>query len=341
MSEDRRLAVLRAIVEDYVADPGAGRLQGARRAARPRRLAGDDPQRHGRARGGGAHRPAAHQRRPGADRQGLPALRRPAHHGQAAVAAEKRAIATFLDGAVDLDDVVDRTVRLLAQLTHQVAVVQYPSLTRSTVRHVELVPLGDGRAAGRAHHQHRAGSSSASSTSAGDADDAPLGDLRARLNAAAGRPPAHRGRAAASAPCRRRSCPRTGRSSRSSLDALAGRLVAEREERVVLGGTANLARFGHGLRGIHRAGARGARGARRAAQAARRVAADTGGDRRPDRPREPVRGPRRDRVVATGYGGEGEVVARLGVVGPTRMDYPATMAAVRAVARYVSRILAS
>ena len=43
-------------------------------------------------------------------------------------AAERRAIQTFLEGAVDLDDVVDRTVRLLAQLTRQVAVVQYPSL---------------------------------------------------------------------------------------------------------------------------------------------------------------------------------------------------------------------
>ncbi len=30
---------------------------------------------------------------------------------------------------------------------------------------------------------------------------------------------------------------------------------------------------------------------------------------------------------------------RSGIVGPTRMDYPGTMAAVRAVARYVSRIL--
>src|SRR5439155_13128564 len=56
-------------------------------------------------------------------------------------AAERRAIETFLAGAYDLDDVVMRTVRLLAQLTRQVAVVQYPSLTRSSVRHVELVPL--------------------------------------------------------------------------------------------------------------------------------------------------------------------------------------------------------
>jgi len=56
-------------------------------------------------------------------------------------AAERRAIETFLAGAYDLDDVVMRTVRLLAQLTRQVAVVQYPSLTRSAVRHVELVPV--------------------------------------------------------------------------------------------------------------------------------------------------------------------------------------------------------
>ena len=32
-------------------------------------------------------------------------------------------------------------------------------------------------------------------------------------------------------------------------------------------------------------------------------------------------------------------LATLGIVGPTRMDYPGSMAAVRAVARYVSRIL--
>ena len=59
--------------------------------------------------------------------------------------AERRAIETFLGGAYDLDDVVMRTVRLLAQLTRQVAVVQYPSLTRSAVRHIELVPLADRR----------------------------------------------------------------------------------------------------------------------------------------------------------------------------------------------------
>ena len=59
--------------------------------------------------------------------------------------AEKRAIETFLHGAVDLDDVVWRSVRLLAQLTHQVAIVQYPTLSGSTVRHIELVALAPTR----------------------------------------------------------------------------------------------------------------------------------------------------------------------------------------------------
>ena len=59
--------------------------------------------------------------------------------------AERRAIETFLAGAYDLDDVVMRTVRLLAQLTRQVALVQYPSLTRAAVRHIELVPIAPQR----------------------------------------------------------------------------------------------------------------------------------------------------------------------------------------------------
>ena len=46
-------------------------------------------------------------------------------------------------------------------------------------------------------------------------------------------------------------------------------------------------------------------------------------------------------VVSVGYGSGDETVAKLGVVGPTRMDYPGTMGAVRAVARYVGQILAA
>jgi heat-inducible transcriptional repressor len=60
-------------------------------------------------------------------------------------AVERRAIHSFLDEAVDLDDVLRRAVRTLAQLTRNVAVVQYPSLSRSRVRHIELVALNPSR----------------------------------------------------------------------------------------------------------------------------------------------------------------------------------------------------
>lgn len=44
--------------------------------------------------------------------------------------------------------------------------------------------------------------------------------------------------------------------------------------------------------------------------------------------------------MAGGYTAAGGEVARLGVLGPTRMDYGTNMAAVRAVARYLSGLLA-
>src|SRR5262249_35944878 len=58
---------------------------------------------------------------------------------------ERRAIQRFLGGAVDLHDLLHRPVRLLAQVTGQVAVVQYPSLSRSCVRHLELVSVSTTR----------------------------------------------------------------------------------------------------------------------------------------------------------------------------------------------------
>src|SRR5687768_5075260 len=102
-------------------------------------------------------------------------------------AAERSAIAQFLEGAVDLDDVVERTVRLLATLTRQVAVMQYPSLTRSTVRHVEFVPIGANRLmvvlivnTGRVEQRVIE-----TTTDLGTAEgEATLGLVRSRLNAA-------------------------------------------------------------------------------------------------------------------------------------------------------------
>ncbi len=44
-------------------------------------------------------------------------------------------------------------------------------------------------------------------------------------------------------------------------------------------------------------------------------------------------------LVGSGYGHEHTAVAGIGIVGPTHMDYPTSMAAVRSVATYLGRIL--
>ena len=44
-------------------------------------------------------------------------------------------------------------------------------------------------------------------------------------------------------------------------------------------------------------------------------------------------------ILASGYSAQGGSLAHLGVLGPTRMDYSSNIAAVRAVARYLSRAL--
>ena len=59
--------------------------------------------------------------------------------------AERRAIETFLDEANNLEQLMRRSAKLLADITKQVAVVQYPSMVKSRVRHVELVALTPSR----------------------------------------------------------------------------------------------------------------------------------------------------------------------------------------------------
>jgi len=246
-------------------------------------------------------------------------------------AAERRAIETFLAGAYDLDDVVLRTVRLLAQLTRQVAVVQYPSLSRSSVRHIELVSVAPRRLllvlitdTGRVEQ--------AVVDLPDDTRQESIAHLRAVLNACLD---GHRLSDAATSvvgladriPAPER--PNAGAVFSVLLDSLAERS----EERIVFGGTANLSTpdFGKGLRDVLEALEEQVVLMRLLGESAEpsaltvRIGAETG-----------LTG---TSVVSAVYGADGHPLAKLGVLGPTRMDYPSTMGAVRAVARYVGRIL--
>ncbi|CAM4104698.1 heat-inducible transcriptional repressor HrcA [Nocardiopsis rhodophaea] len=250
-------------------------------------------------------------------------------------AAERRAIETFLGGAVDLDEIVTRTVRLLAQLTRQVAIVQYPSLTRSAVQHVELVPLGPQRVmmvlitdTGRVEQRvidHLDW-----------VDDDSVENLRTLLNRLlVGKwltdvPPA-----VADVPSLVPADER--RMAASVLSVLLESLVESREEKIVLAGTANLAAmdFSASLREVLEALEENVVLIRLLGEAGDpssltvRIGEENSHE-----------GLRSTSIVSAGYGIGDHSLAKLGVVGPTRMDYPGTMGAVRAVARYVGTILA-
>ncbi|WP_193106826.1 heat-inducible transcriptional repressor HrcA [Brachybacterium sp. FME24] len=58
-------------------------------------------------------------------------------------APERRAIQTLLEDSGDVEELLGRTVRLMAQLTQQVAMVQYPARRQARIRHVELVKVAE------------------------------------------------------------------------------------------------------------------------------------------------------------------------------------------------------
>src|SRR5690606_15179234 len=59
--------------------------------------------------------------------------------------AQRGAIESFLTEPSDLADLMARTVRVLTQLTGQVALAQYPSFARAHLTHIELVSLAPNR----------------------------------------------------------------------------------------------------------------------------------------------------------------------------------------------------
>jgi heat-inducible transcriptional repressor len=335
--EDRKLAVLRAIVEDYVAteEPVGSKslVERHRLGVSPATVRNDM---------------AALEEEGFITQPHTSAGRVPTDKGyrlfvdrlttvKPMSAAERRAIATLLDGAVDLDDVVQRSVRLLAQLTRQVAVVQYPTVSGSTVRHVELVPLAPHRlllvlilSTGRVEQRLV--------ELGADLGDDELNVLRSRVNQAVIGERIHDAGQALHA--LKEGAPEERSTALVSIvDTLVEAMSDHRsDERVAVGGTANLARFGDSfdtavrpllealeehvvlLKLLGEATSGGTITVRIGHEGPYQELAATS-------------------VVASGYGPGDANLATLGIVGPTRMDYPSTMAAVRAVARYVSRIL--
>jgi heat-inducible transcriptional repressor len=252
--------------------------------------------------------------------------------------SERRAILQFLESGVDLDDVLRRAVRLLAQLTRQVAIVQYPMLSASTVRHLEVVALTPAKLllvvitdSGRVDQRV---------VELGDAiGEHELSQLRERLGGALeGKPLATASIAVADLAGAFDGHGGLGDAIGRAATVLVETLVEHTEERLVLGGTANLTRntadFGGSLRSVLEALEEQVVVLRllAAQQEAGKVTVRIGHETEA----EQMLG---TSVVSTAYGSSGKVFGGMGVVGPTRMDYPGTIANVAAVALYIGEVL--
>ncbi|MGV9827266.1 heat-inducible transcriptional repressor HrcA [Gordonia sp. NPDC003429] len=253
--------------------------------------------------------------------------------------AERRAILSVLDSGVDLDDVLRRSVRLLAQLTRQVAVIQYPVLSAATVRHLEVITLSPSRLllvvitdSGRVEQRMVA--------LAEDHDEAGIARLRDIFSAAL-----HGKRLEAASAAVAEVANQAPEDIRDAViriaTVLVETLVERGDDRLVLGGTSNLARAAAdfapasgGMDSVLEALEEQVVVLKLLATTQRmgRVTVQIGEETMT----ENLRG---TSVVSTGYGASGTVFGSLGVVGPTRMDYPGTIASVAAVAKYVGEVL--
>lgn len=250
--------------------------------------------------------------------------------------AERRAVRTLLGNSDDMDDIMGATVQVLSQLTRQVAVIQYPQLDSSVMRRVEFVVLSEhrllvvlilstGRVDQRVVHMN-------------DSVDQPSLDVLAQVfmqyldNVS----PYNLTLALAEM---QSVIPQEHQALATSLgNALQLLADAGHQDRILLAGTANLARspqdFSHSIGPILEALEEQVvllKLLTEMEQDAHGLSVRIGDENF---------GSLGDAsVVAAGYGPG--AAAKIGVVGPTRMDYPSTMSAVRAIARYLSRILTS
>ncbi len=254
--------------------------------------------------------------------------------------AQRHAIQTFLGESADLDDVLGRTVRMLSQLTNQVALVQVPVLPRSRVRHVELVPLSPTRLlvvliTDAGHVDQR---TVEVPHEAAPLDEEALADLRARLNTLlvgkllSETPPLLTDLAASVPPARRPVLERV-------TDVIAAQVDDRRQDRLVISGAANLARTEKDFPGSILPVLEAIEEQVVLLRLFSEMELDSRGVSVSIGRENASLGLGEASILAGGYRSPAGTLGHVGVLGPTRMDYSGNIAAVRAVARYLSKLL--
>lgn len=251
-------------------------------------------------------------------------------------AAERRAIIGFLEEGVDLEDVLRRSVQLLAQLTRQAAVVQLPTLKVSRVKHCEVVPLSSMRLllvlitdTGRVDQRNVELEE--------PLDPEQVLQLRDLLNEAlVGKTLTDASTSLAELPEHAPAQLRTA--ALFAATTLIETLVDQPSDRLILAGTSNLTRisrdFPVGLPLLIEALEEQVVVLKLLANVPDlgNVSVLIGEENENEELHSAS-------IVTTAYGSDGAALGGLGVVGPTFMDYPGTISKVSAVARYVSRVL--
>ncbi len=251
-------------------------------------------------------------------------------------AAQRTAIETFLGQSIDVDDVLSRTVRLLSQLTNQVALVQYPSVARSKIRHIELVSLAPRRLLSVLITDSGAVEQRVIEV-AEELDDTEIAEIRGAINGAAA------GLSLGDAASRLRQLPEhlTDR-TRALVSPVAGALLDQiatnRQDKLVMAGAANLARTETDFPGSITPVLEAIEEQVVLLRLFDEMALDQHGVVVSIGRENPVVGLTETSVMSSTYS-SGSDLARVGLLGPLRMDYSGNMAAVRAVARYLSRLL--
>ena len=252
-------------------------------------------------------------------------------------ASEKAAISNFMVGSADLDETLGRTVRLLSQLTNQVAMVQYPTLGRAKVRNIELIPAADTRVllilitdSGRIqqHVIELGGILDASLISSirGKLNESlsglPLAEVSAKLAGFAGH-----------------FAPEAQVQVSLIIESLLDQVDANRQEKIILAGTANLARREEDFPGSISPVLEAIEEQVVLLKLITEMQAERHGVSLRIGRENAYEGLTNASVVVSGYENQGSEIAKLGVIGPTRMDYSSNISAVRAVARYLTKAL--
>lgn len=251
--------------------------------------------------------------------------------------AEKVVFGGFLADSVDLDETLSQTVRLLAQLTNQVAMVQYPTLGKSAVATIELIAVSETRLLlilvtdSSRVQQHV--------VELGKLVDAEfIAELKNRLaTALIGQP--------LSSVADRLAGFLQGFHAEKAIqvqlviDTLLDQVDASRQEKIIMAGTANLARregdFAGSISPILQAIEEQVVLLKLLAEMqedSNGVAVRIGAENQ-------YEGLSSASILVSGYENQGSEIAKVGVLGPTRMDYTQNISAVRAVARYLTKAL--